>query len=148
MAKNRSLNYSEYLSLKTLLTSQSPISNIGGDPAHDEMLFIVIHQVYELWFKQLLHEIDSILKIFSQSDVPESKVSIAVSRLDRIIEIQKILIDQIRILETMTAMDFLEFRDYLFPSSGFQSSQFRLIENKLGLPQKDRLKYGKQDYNY
>ena len=66
--------------------------------------------------------------------------------MDRVIEIQKILIDQIRVLETMTAMDFLEFRDYLFPSSGFQSAQFRLIENKLGLPVNRRLKYGIQDY--
>ena len=146
MSSKKILNYSDYLKLDSILNSQKLKSEEKGDPAHDEMLFIVIHQVYELWFKQLLHEIDSILKIFSQSDVPESKVSIAVSRLDRIIEIQKILIDQIRILETMTAMDFLEFRDDLFPSSGFQSAQFRLIENKLGLPQKDRLKYGKQDY--
>ncbi len=146
MSTKKILNYSDYLKLDSILNSQKLKSEERGNPAHDEMLFIVIHQVYELWFKQLLHEIDSILKFFSSSDIPESDVSLVVSRLDRIIEIQKILIDQIRVLETMTAMDFLEFRDDLFPSSGFQSAQFRLIENKLGLPKNDRLRYGKQDY--
>ena len=146
MAKNRSLNYSEYLSLKTLLTSQSPISNIGGDPAHDEMLFIIVHQTYELWFKQILHELDSVIKIFNKKTIAESDISLVVSRLNRIIEIQKILIDQIRVLETMSAMDFLEFRDDLFPSSGFQSQQFRLLENKFGLRPEDRIRYGKTDY--
>ena len=146
MAKNRSLNYSEYLSLKTLLTSQSPISNIGGDPAHDEMLFIIVHQTYELWFKQILHELDSVIKVFNKKTIAESDISLVVSRLNRIIEIQKILIDQIRVLETMSAMDFLEFRDDLFPSSGFQSQQFRLLENKFGLRPEDRIRYGKTDY--
>jgi tryptophan 2,3-dioxygenase len=86
------------------------------------MLFIIIHQVYELWFKQIIHEIDSVLTVFGQKSIDESHVSLAVLRLDRVIEIQKVLIDQIRVLETMTAMDFLEFRDDLFPSSGFQSA--------------------------
>ncbi len=146
MSSKKILNYSDYLKLDSILNSQNLKSKERGKPAHDEMLFIIIHQVYELWFKQLLHEIDSILNFFSSSDISESNVSLVVSRLDRIIEIQKILIDQIHILETMTAMDFLEFRDDLFPSSGFQSFQFRLIENKLGLPKNARLKYGKQDY--
>ncbi len=140
------LNYSDYLKLDSILNSQKLKSQEKGTPAHDEMLFIITHQVYELWFKQLLHEIDSILFFFSSKKVIESNISLAVLRLNRVIEIQKILIDQIRVLETMTAMDFLEFRDDLFPSSGFQSAQFRLIENKLGLPSKERLKYGKQNY--
>ena len=146
MADKKLLNYADYLKLETILNSQELKSAERGTPAHDEMLFIIIHQVYELWFKQVLHELDSVLNVFGQDSVDESDVSLAVSRLDRIIEIQKILIDQVRVLETMTAMDFLEFRDDLFPSSGFQSAQFRLLENKLGLPKSDRINYGKQDY--
>jgi tryptophan 2,3-dioxygenase len=90
--------------------------------------------------------LDSVLDLFGQDSVDESDVSLAVSRLERIIEIQKVLIDQIRVLETMTAMDFLEFRDDLFPSSGFQSAQFRILENKLGLQINERINYGHQDY--
>jgi tryptophan 2,3-dioxygenase len=122
------------------------MSEKNGNKAHDEMLFIIVHQTYELWFKQIIYEFDLVLKLFSQNTINESDVSNAVLHLNRIIEIQKILIDQIRVLETMTAMDFLEFRDYLFPSSGFQSSQFRLIENKLGLQKDIRVNYGDKDY--
>ena len=146
MKDKKPLEYSEYLKLKDLLNIQSLKSTERGKPAHDEMLFIIIHQVYELWFKQILHELDSILFVFKKESIFEPEISLSVSRLSRIIEIQKILIDQIRVLETMTAMDFLEFRDDLFPSSGFQSSQFRILENKLGLLKKDRIKYGKGDY--
>ena len=146
MPEKTPLNYSDYLKLDDILNSQELKSAERGTPAHDEMLFIIIHQVYELWFKQVLHELDSVLNIFGQEIVVESDVSLAVARLNRIIEIQKILIDQIRILETMTAMDFLEFRDDLFPSSGFQSAQFRLLENKLGLLKNERINYGRQDY--
>ena len=140
------LNYSDYLKLEDILNSQKLKSAERGTPAHDEMLFIIIHQVYELWFKQIIHELDSVLVTFSKRSVLEPGVSLAVSRLNRIIEIQKILIDQVRVLETMTAMDFLEFRDDLFPSSGFQSAQFRLLENKLGLLRDDRINYGGKDY--
>ena len=140
------LSYSDYLKLEDILNSQELKSAERGTPAHDEMLFIIIHQVYELWFKQVIHELNSVLDIFGKRSVVESDVSLAVARLDRIIEIQKILIDQVRVLETMTAMDFLEFRDDLFPSSGFQSAQFRLLENKLGLPKGNRINYGKEDY--
>tara|TARA_S200000501_G_scaffold374923_1_gene425604 strand:- start:444 stop:1529 length:1086 start_codon:yes stop_codon:yes gene_type:complete len=140
------LNYSDYLKLNTLLNSQELKSAEKGKPAHDEMLFIIIHQVYELWFKQIIHELDSVLDIFNKEVVEESGVSLAVSKLNRIIEIQKLLIDQVRVLETMTAMDFLEFRDDLIPASGFQSAQFRQIENKLGLLKDKRIKYGRTDY--
>ena len=111
------LNYSDYLKLEDILNSQELKSAERGTPAHDEMLFIIIHQVYELWFKQVIHELNSVLVIFEKRSVVESDVSLAVARLDRIIEIQKILIDQVRVLETMTAMDFLEFRDCLLYTS-------------------------------
>ena len=127
------VDYAEYLKLDSLLAGHIPRSLALGRPAHDEMLFIVVHQVYELWFKQILHELDSLLDLFRQESVDERSIGIAAARLQRIVEIEKILIDQLHVLETMTPLDFLDFRDMLVPASGFQSVQFRLIENKLGL---------------
>jgi len=127
------VEYSEYLKLDRLLGSQEPKSAAYGKPAHDEMLFIVVHQAYELWFKQILHELDSVRALFRQDSVDERSIGTAVARLQRVVEVQKLLIDQLRVLETMTPLDFLDFRDFLVPASGFQSLQFRLIENKLGL---------------
>jgi tryptophan 2,3-dioxygenase len=85
------------------------------NPAHDEMLFIIVHQVYELWFKQIMHELDSVIKMFREETIDEKNIGVAVSRILRITEIQKLLIEQLRVLETMTPLDFLDFRDYLFP---------------------------------
>jgi tryptophan 2,3-dioxygenase len=138
--------YSDYLQLDKLLSAQRPKSAEYGDEAHDELLFITVHQAYELWFKQILHEIDSVNAMFRSDSVDEKSIGIAVSRIQRIIEIQKLLIEQLRVLETMTPLDFLEFRDYLIPASGFQSFQFRLIENKLGLTNEKRIKYNNIDY--
>ncbi len=138
------VNYADYLKVEQILGLQSPKSTEYGKPAHDEMLFIIVHQVYELWFKQILWEIDSALTMFSQPKIEESHMLKMVSRFQRVIEIQKLLIDQVTVLETMTPMDFLEFRDFLFPASGFQSHQFRLLENKMGLIR--RLKFNNQDY--
>ena len=144
---DKKLSYGSYLQLDRLLDSQTLKSTESGNSVHDEMLFIIIHQAYELWFKQILHELDSVLDMFRGNYVQEENFGIVVARFDRIIEIQKILVNQISILETMTPMDFLEFRDLLTPSSGFQSVQFRLIENKLGMRPEDRIQYGKQRYN-
>ncbi len=138
--------YAEYLSLDKLLSSQNLRSVEHGTPAHDELLFITVHQVYELWFKQILHEMDAVINTFKQDYVDEKQVGIAVSRLHRIIEIQKILVDQLNVLETMTALDFLDFRDLLYPASGFQSYQFRLIENRMGMDPEQRLLYNRESY--
>lgn len=138
--------YSEYLHLEKLLTSQSPKSDEYNHHAHDEMLFIIVHQAYELWFKQILHELDSVLEMFQENVIDERNIGIAVSRLRRITTIQKVLVDQLNILETMTPLDFLEFRDFLIPASGFQSYQFRLIENKLGLNPASRVKLDNKNY--
>ncbi len=138
------IHYSDYLKVDQVTNLQQRRSEEFGQPAHDEMLFIIIHQVYELWFKQILFELDSALSSFSQDKIDEREMLQINNRLHRIIEIQKILIAQVDVLETMTPMDFLEFRDFLYPASGFQSGQFRLIENKLGLDQ--RLTYNKKDY--
>ncbi len=138
------IHYSDYLKVPELTDIQKLRSEEFGQPAHDEMLFIIIHQTYELWFKQILFELDSAIRHFNKDKVDEREMLTINNRLHRIIEIQKILLAQIDVLETMTPMDFLEFRDYLYPASGFQSGQFRLIENKLGLDQ--RLTYNNQDY--
>lgn len=138
------VNYADYLKVEQILNLQSLKSVEYGKPAHDEMLFVIVHQVYELWFKQILWEMNSALDLFSQPKIDESHMLKMVSRFQRIIEIQKLLIDQVTVLETMTPMDFLEFRDFLFPASGFQSHQFRLLENKMGLIR--RLKFNNQDY--
>ena len=134
------VEYSEYLKLGSLLGSQALKSAEHGKPAHDEMLFIIVHQAYELWFKQILHELDSVMALFHADSVDERSIGIALSRLLRVVEIQKVLIDQLRILETMTPLDFLDFRDMLLPASGFESAQFRLIELKLGLRMEQRVK--------
>ena len=143
---NKPEYYQDYLELEKILNSQNLNSDKNNQHAHDEMLFIIIHQVYELWFKQIIYELDSVINIFLEDDINESNIATAVSRLDRITEIQKILIDQVGVLETMTPMDFLDFRDLLVPASGFQSKQFRLIENKLGLDQQKRFTYGNANY--
>jgi tryptophan 2,3-dioxygenase len=138
------VNYPEYLRVAEITSLQHPKSVEYGKPAHDEMLFIIIHQVYELWFKQILFEMESVLDIFSMTKIDERKMLTIVSRLQRIVEIQRLLLQQVDVLETMTPMDFLEFREFLVPASGFQSQQFRLIENKMGL--KSRMKLNNEDY--
>jgi len=140
------LYYGSYLRLDRLLDAQELESTKAGKTVHDEMLFIVVHQAYELWFKQILWELDEVRRIFSQGVVDEGDMGAAVSLLRRIAEIQKLLIQQVSVLETMTPLDFLDFRDYLFPASGFQSAQFRLVENRLGLRAGDRLKLGGAPY--
>jgi tryptophan 2,3-dioxygenase len=114
------LTYGSYLKVPELIKLQQALSE---PEHHDELLFIIIHQAYELWFKQILHELDSVIAHLSQADIWES-----IRLLRRCIEIQRILIAQIHILETMTPTDFLAFRDRLLPASGFQSAQFREIE--------------------
>jgi len=138
--------YADYLHLEKLLTSQLPKSDEYGKHAHDEMLFIIVHQAYELWFKQILHELDSVIEMFHKDSIDEKNIGIAVARLRRITVIQRVLIDQLNILETMTPLDFLEFRDFLIPASGFQSFQFRFIENKLGLNMDNRIKFDNKNY--
>ena len=146
-SKSKQVTYQGYLKIPDLLSLQNPLSEGTEIPAHEEMLFIITHQVYELWFKQILHELDSIIDYFYESSVNETQMGIIVSRFERIKEIQKILIEQIRIMETMSPSDFLEFRDLLSPASGFQSVQFRLLEIKMGLKKENRILFEKQAYS-
>jgi tryptophan 2,3-dioxygenase len=138
--------YADYLQLEKLLSSQNPKSDEYGKHAHDEMLFIIVHQAYELWFKQIIHELSSTLNLFSKEKTDEKDLGTAVARLRRITAIQKVLIEQLNIIETMTPLDFLDFRDYLIPASGFQSFQFRIIENMLGLSIDNRVKLDNKNY--
>ncbi|HAV77577.1 MAG TPA: tryptophan 2,3-dioxygenase [Anaerolineae bacterium] len=142
------LYYSDYIELDTILNSQHPRSFEKMDDGNDEMLFIIIHQAYELWFKQIIFELDLARNIFLQDRINENSpdMSNVVYKLKRIVKILELLNHQVSVLETMTALDFLEFRNYLLPASGFQSKQFRLIEAKLGLKMEER--YKKEYYKH
>jgi tryptophan 2,3-dioxygenase len=118
------VTYGSYLKLEELLSLQQPRSE---GPEHDELLFIVIHQVYELWFKELLHEFDRVRRLL-EADEPHR----AQHTLKRILTILKVMVAQLDILETMTPLEFLSFRERLEAASGFQSDQFRQIEFLLG----------------
>jgi tryptophan 2,3-dioxygenase len=140
------LSYGKYLKLRELLACQELESGKLGRPAHDELLFIITHQTYELWFKQVLHELDAVLAIMGAAVVAETDLGRALHHLERIVKVQGVLVGQIDVLETMTPLDFLDFRNLLTPSSGFQSAQFRSLENKLGLERTQRLRYNEVDY--
>jgi len=145
--KYSTIHYHSYLELDKILDAQHLRSaELGDEPAHEEMLFIVVHQVYELWFKQLMHELESVIAMFAEERVDERNLGTAVGRLSRVSEILQLLIQQIRVMETMTPLDFLDFRNYLFPASGFQSFQFRMVEVMLGLKEEKRLTYHGQHY--
>jgi len=140
------IHYYDYLQLNKLLDAQKLRSAEFKDPVHDEMLFITVHQAYELWFKQVLFEIDSVMAVFKKGKVEEHEMGLGIARLERVIEIQKMMMGHIDVLETMTPMDFLEFRDFLYPASGFQSHQWKILETKLGLKQDDRLVYNNEQF--
>ncbi|CAF1048723.1 unnamed protein product [Rotaria sp. Silwood1] len=143
------VTYHNYLQLNKLLDSQLLLSSKHDDnkgTVHDEHLFIIIHQSFELWFKQIIWEIDSLRKIFTNDIIDETHMFVSINRLQRCAQIWHLLCDKISILETMTPLDFMEFRSYLSPASGFQSLQFRLIENKLGLTDKFRVVYNQVSY--
>ncbi|MFZ4785830.1 MAG: tryptophan 2,3-dioxygenase family protein [Flavobacteriales bacterium] len=136
--------YSSYLQLDKILDAQALESDKHGKHAHDEMLFIVIHQSYELWFKQILFEVKSVHEMFSRPNINDNapELQVAVRRMNRVIEILKVLVHKVDILETMTPLDFLDFRDMLRPASGFQSMQFKVLETVLGLTVEER--HGKE----
>ena len=145
--KVSSVHYINYLSLEKVLDSQFPLSGEGENAAHEEMLFIIIHQTYELWFKQIIHELDSIMNLFNKDRIDEMNLGLVVRRMDRINKILSTLIGQLDILETMTSLDFLDFRNFLSPASGFQSHQFRKIELMMGLKLNKRHQFGECPYH-
>src|SRR4051812_41028137 len=117
--------YGSYLKIDELLSLQQPRS---AGPEHDEILFIIIHQVYELWFKELLHEFDRVMQLLEADQSHASQHT-----LKRILTILKVMVSQLDILETMTPLEFLSFRERLDAASGFQSDQFRQVEFVLGV---------------
>lgn len=131
------LSYGSYLQVDKLLALQQPLSS---PPHHDEMLFIIIHQVYELWFKQLLHEIGAVMR-----DLAAGELLWVAKHFKRIDTIQRLIETQVDILETMTPHEFNAFRDNLNPASGFQSLQFREIEFMAGLRNTETLKHIQMD---
>jgi tryptophan 2,3-dioxygenase len=135
--KDAPLSYNKYLRVRELIDLQTCLSS----PAHhDELLFITVHQAYELWFKQILHEIDATIRLMSEDRTGEAALA-----MHRVVEIEKLLISQIHILETMTPISFLGFRDELNPASGFQSMQFREIEFASGLKHESVIRAFKDD---
>src|SRR3954465_15195586 len=131
------LSYNKYLRVPELIDLQKCLSS----PAqHDELLFITIHQAYELWFKQILHELDAAIGLMN-----EDRLGQAARSIHRVVEIEKLLVNQIHILETMTPISFLGFRDQLNPASGFQSMQFREIEFTSGLKSKNIMREFEED---
>lgn len=133
----KSVTYGSYLKVNELLDLQRPLSS---PPEQDELLFIQIHQVYELWFKQILHEV-----AFAERSLKEDKVMPFIRTMRRISTIQSVLTHQVDILETMTPVDFNRFRELLNPASGFQSYQFRELEFRLGAKEGAYLKFHKHD---
>src|ERR671927_1924263 len=123
--QNPPLSYNKYLRVQDLINLQDCLSS---PVHHDELLFITVHQAYELWFKQILHELDAAIQLLEEDRVPA-----ATRAIKRVVDIEKLLVNQIHILETMTPISFLAFRDELNPASGFQSMQFREIEFSSGL---------------
>jgi tryptophan 2,3-dioxygenase len=135
--KHSTLSYNKYLKVPDLIGLQECLS----DPTHhDELLFITIHQAYELWFKQILHELDAAIV-----QMNDGRVAAGSHTMRRVVEIEKLLVTQIHILETMTPISFLGFRDQLNPASGFQSMQFREIEFASGHKQENILKEFRED---
>jgi tryptophan 2,3-dioxygenase len=134
MDTESTVNYVTYLKLDQLLTAQTPLSRAKDGFEHDEMLFIIIHQVYELWFKELLHEVDFLMK-----QMQTNQPMMILHTFRRILTVLKTLVGQIDILETMTPLQFNSFRSFLESSSGFQSVQFRELEFLLGHKRKAML---------
>ena len=134
---NPLLSYNKYLRVADLIGLQECLS----DPVHhDELLFITIHQAYELWFKLILQEIDAAIQLMDEDRAPAAERA-----LHRTVEIEKLLVSQIHILETMSPINFLAFRDQLNPASGFQSMQFREIEFSSGLKDESILREFRDD---
>ncbi|XP_055501660.1 tryptophan 2,3-dioxygenase-like [Leucoraja erinacea] len=146
-ASKDELIYGDYLQLDKIINAQELQSEKKGNKIHDEHLFIITHQAYELWFKQILWELDSVREIFQNGQVRNERNMLkVVSRIHRIAMILKLLLDQFSVMETMTSLDFYDFRKYLVPASGFQSLQFRLLENKIGVPENLRVPYNRKHY--
>ena len=138
------MNYWEYIRVEELLALQGGFDNDESKVNDDETLFIVVHQIYELWFKLVLRELSTARDIFRQNPVPDIQLATATRRFKRVIAIFEQAISHFKVMETLTTRDYLEFRDRLIPASGFQSAQLREIEILLGLDDAIRIPLGRE----
>jgi tryptophan 2,3-dioxygenase len=137
-------NYWDYIKTEQLLGLQGGFDNNEDPLANDEVVFIVVHQVYELWFKLILRELETARNVFRQNPVPDIQLANAARSLRRVVSLFEQAIPHFRVMETLTTRDYLEFRDRLIPASGFQSAQLREIEVLLGLEDSMRLPMGRE----
>lgn len=144
MQRPRPANYWEYIRVEELLALQRGIAADESELSDDEVRFIVIHQIDELWFKVVLRELIAARNLFAQPRVPEDALAFAVNGLKRITICYELAAQHFRLMETMRTQDYLEFRDKLNPASGFQSAQMREIELLMGLPDEDRIPFGNE----
>merc|ERR1719320_353599 len=143
-SEEKRFSYSTYLQLEKVLNANLPLHK---PTAFHEHLFISTHQAFEIWFKQIIYDMDYIIGIMRQNPIPESDLLVVQRVLKRINEIFRVMPQQFAILETMTPLDFMEFRNALGTASGFQSIQWRLLEAKFGLPDAKRVMCGGQTYD-
>src|SRR3954470_24122509 len=138
------MNYWEYIHVEELLALQGGFDDDESKIGNDETLFIVVHQIYELWFKLILRELTTARDLFRQNPVPDIQLASAVRSFKRVVAIFEQAIAHFRVMETLTTRDYLEFRDRLIPASGFQSAQLREIEILLGLEDGTRIPLGRE----
>src|SRR5262249_49392153 len=138
------MNYWEYIRVEELLSLQGGFDGDESKISNDECLFIVVHQIYELWFKLILRELTSARDLLSQNPVPDMPLSATARSFKRVVAIFEQAIAHFRVMETLTTRDYLEFRDRLIPASGFQSAQLREIEILLGLDESIRIPLGRE----
>jgi tryptophan 2,3-dioxygenase len=137
----KGVSYWEYLRIDDLLALQGGVEKDESRLSDHEVLFIVVHQVFELWFKLVLRELTSVRDLLAAASVPESSLAGAVAGLRRVQVTMEQMANHWRLMETLTTRDFLDFRDKLLPASGFQSGQFRELEVLLGLDPADRMRF-------
>jgi len=141
---DRRVNYWDYIHVEELLALQSGIEGDEARLSDDEVLFITVHQVFELWFKLIVRELVGLRDLFKQETVAEQELSTAARKIKRIVVLFRRCADHFEVMETMTAREYLEFRDKLTPASGFQSAQMRQIEILMGIEEGDRIPLGTQ----
>src|ERR1700692_3084909 len=134
--------YWDYIRVEELLSLQAGLAPSDAEIANDEHMFIVVHQIDELWFKLIIRELVSVRTLFAQSHVPEQSLASAVRGIRRMETLLHLVAQHFALMETMTTGDYLAFREQLSPASGFQSAQLREIEILLGLPDADRIPLG------
>jgi len=137
-------NYWDYIKVEELLALQGGFDNDESKLSNDEVVFIVVHQVYELWFKLILRELETARDLFRQNPVPDMKLANAARSLRRVVSLFEQAVPHFRVMETLTTRDYLDFRDRLIPASGFQSAQLREIEILLGLEDDLRIPLGRE----